>query len=103
MATVVGPKEGFLEISSISDDVDFNSLWPDHLGFGFSVRRIEFVSSAASDKLVVKESSDSGPTIAELGPGGGKLWESPKRMNPYIDVSECTLEGTYKVLFELAD
>ncbi|MBF0119983.1 MAG: hypothetical protein HQK79_14205 [Desulfobacterales bacterium] len=106
MATTITRTDQFITITGIDADV-----LPGTLSRGsdqsLKIKRIEFVAGNANDKIVIKQGTDTGATICQLGSSQAS---EPDRIDfgdgcrckPYIDLSDCTLNNNHKLNIELA-
>lgn len=86
-----------LELTGIDTDYD--------LGRQRKIHSIQFVGGAASDRLVVKNGSGSGPAMADLTTPNGSAdqrikYFAQQRFQPYVDTSASTLGTGHKVIIE---
>ena len=72
---------------------------------GIKIKAIKFYPGAADDVLIIKNGSDSGPTMLKLESSDGEPRYDPSfaggYFKPVIDYGDCTLTGTASIVFIL--
>ena len=85
-------------------------LWSSDLtakNSGIHVNSIQFVPSAAADRLIIRNGSITGVTLFDSGAvvdaGAVIRYYSGKRIRPVIDASECTFDtaASAKIMIDL--
>jgi len=113
MANTTTVKGNVIVITGLDEDWDWKTACPDlhyfqNLG-ALKVASIRFDPSATDDVMVIKERNDAGPDVFRKT--AADVYDNEpfpyagKRVNPYIDISECTLTtpADAQVTIELAE
>ena len=97
MATAVKVGNGTIELSGMAADWSLASSTDktghlNRLGAGIKITYVRFLPNAASDQLVLKDTSDSGATIVNLQAASTNDFQVAEVMawkKPYLDYSAC--------------
>jgi hypothetical protein len=95
-----------IELTGIDADWTFATQFP--AKDSIKINAIIFQPGAASDKLSIKDNSDSGveifPAIPKVDASDGQIvYYWGQHMRPYIDFSASTLSAGHKVIILLAE
>ena len=108
MANTTAINGRFIQITGLDADWLYSSDLPVALQSGLSVKSIQFNPSAASDVMVINEGGINGASIFHVKCTGDtdqriKYFNPPTRMQPVIDISDCTLgtAANAKVIIEI--
>ena len=96
-------KGGSIEVNTIAADWDYGAVYTN--GKNPKICSLTFIPGADSDKIVVKDGSDSGPVIFRASCASAhdekiKYFHGMKS-RPYVDFGDCTLSAGHKFLIEL--
>ena len=100
MANTVTKLGGVIDISVMTEDWELSDEFD--VVEGIYVDKIKFFPGAASDKLIVRHRTTSGPVITVMNSIDGSGLIDPVQMEncvPFIKYSECTLSAGFHVVF----
>lgn len=100
--TIVGPLDGFIHLTAIDSDWNFNGNFPEHAHDGLDVDWMLFSPAAATDKCVIMNRSDAGVRIFQSDRGERQLiYYNGKRIFPYLDFSAGTFNASAVLIIKL--
>lgn len=108
MAQVIIKSGNFISVTGIDKDIPLSMLIPAHTGDDIRIKRIEFSAATEDDLVVIKNGADDAAVICQLGspeiPAPDRVYfdDGGQYMQPFVDLSACTLIAAHILIFELA-
>ena len=97
MANTTTKGRGTFEITGLDDDWMYTTDGGYNAEIGIMVSSIQFIPSAAADRMLIHDGGVDAAVIFDSGPAGStapifKNFDPPRWIRPVIDISDCTLD-----------